>query len=202
MSDAVMYNILAYKITGIPKYAADAAWFIDTWFINPDTFMNPNLDFAQIQRGANGSGNGTHTGVLDLHHITKLVSAVLILRATGADAWTPTLDNGLKAWCTQYVQWLVTSPIALEEKSATNNHGSFYYAQTASIMVLLGDYSGARDLLGQFYGGIYLNQIVASGDQPLESARTRPYHYRAYNAAAIIVRPSFPSSDQITHPHA
>jgi len=93
----------------------------------------------------------------------------------------------LKAWCTQYVQWLTTSPIALEEKAATNNHGSFYYAQTASIMVLLGDYSGARDLLGQYYGGIYLNQIVASGDQPLESARTRPYHYRAYNAAAIIV---------------
>jgi hypothetical protein len=30
-------------------------------------------------------------------------------------------------------------------------------------------------------------QINADGDQPLESARTRPYHYLAYTLAAMIV---------------
>jgi hypothetical protein len=43
--------------------------------------------------------------------------------------------------------------------------------------------------LNNYFQGIYQNQIVANGDQPLESVRTRPFHYRAYNAAAIIVRP-------------
>lgn len=71
MSHAVFYNTLAYKITGNASYADTAAWFIDTWFINNDTYMNPNIEYAQVIRGANGSHNGTHFGVLDLHDMTK-----------------------------------------------------------------------------------------------------------------------------------
>jgi len=32
-----------------------------------------------------------------------------------------------------------------------------------------------------------MNQIDANGEQPLEAVRTRPYHYRSYNLAAMIV---------------
>ncbi|KIO27783.1 hypothetical protein M407DRAFT_72627 [Tulasnella calospora MUT 4182] len=186
MSDAVFYNTLAYKITGDESYAQKTAWFIDTWFTNNATFMNPNLNWAQVMRGANGSHGGQHTGVLDLHGMTKVVSAILVLRALASPSWTPQLDAAMNDWSTQYVNWLLTNDIALGEKAATNNHGSFYFSQTASIQVLIGDYAGARTTLQEYFEGIYLNQITADGDQPLESARTRPYHYRAYNAAAII----------------
>ncbi|KAG8986465.1 hypothetical protein FRB90_003989, partial [Tulasnella sp. 427] len=186
MSDAVFYNTLAYKITGDESYAKQSAWFIDTWFTNNQTNMNPNLNWAQVQRGANGSHGGTHTGVLDLHGMTKVVSAILVLRALASPSWTNTLDTAMNDWCTQYVNWLLTNDIALEEKAATNNHGSFYYSQTSAIQVLIGDYTAAKATLQEYFDGIYQNQITANGDQPLESARTRPYHYRAYNAAAII----------------
>jgi hypothetical protein len=56
MSDAVWYNSIAYKITGDEIYAQRTAWYIDTWFTNNETYMTPNLEFAQVIRGANGSG--------------------------------------------------------------------------------------------------------------------------------------------------
>ena len=63
MSDAVLYNTLAWVINGSDVYMNNAVKYIDTWFINPDTFMYPNLDFAQGRRGSGGN-NGSSTGVL------------------------------------------------------------------------------------------------------------------------------------------
>jgi len=44
-------------------YMNNAVHYIDTWFINPNTFMYPHLDFAQGRRGVGGN-NGSYTGVL------------------------------------------------------------------------------------------------------------------------------------------
>ncbi|KAG9030913.1 hypothetical protein FRB95_003423 [Tulasnella sp. JGI-2019a] len=186
MSDAVFYNTLAYRITGDVSYANTVVWFIDIWFLNNATYMNPNLDYAQVVRGVNGSHGGTHYGVLDLHGMTKVASAVLVLRASQAAAWTSSLDQAFSAWCTEYVNWLTTSTLGLGELASTNNHGTFAFNQVAAIQAMLGNSSAAKATLNQYFNGIYQNQIIANGDQPLESARTRPYHYRAYNAAAVI----------------
>ena len=63
MSDAVFYNTLAWVLTGSSNYSANAANYLDTWFINPDTAMTPNLQYSQMERGPNGQ-IGTHTGLL------------------------------------------------------------------------------------------------------------------------------------------
>lgn len=63
MSDAVLYNTLAWVLTGSSNYSANAAHYVDTWFINPDTAQTPNLQYAQMERGPDGQV-GTHTGAL------------------------------------------------------------------------------------------------------------------------------------------
>lgn len=45
-SIAVFYNVIAWRITGQDEYADVAAGFIDTWFLNNATAMNPNLEFV------------------------------------------------------------------------------------------------------------------------------------------------------------
>lgn len=186
LSSSVFYNVLAYRITGDDTYAGKASHLIDTWFVNNDTFMNPNLEYSQVIRGANGTKTGAHTGVLDLHCITKIVSGILVMRAMGAQAWTATLDSAMVEWTKKYLVWLTTNPIAMEEKAAKNNHGSFYYSQTASLQILVGDYTAATATLNEFYQGIYQAQITKTGEQPFEAERTRGYHYRSYNAGAVI----------------
>ena len=63
MSDAVFYNALAWVLTGNAKYSANAAHYIDTWFVNPSTAQTPNLQYAQMERGPKGQ-IGAHTGLL------------------------------------------------------------------------------------------------------------------------------------------
>ena len=63
MSDAVLYNTLAWVVNGSDVYMKNAVHYIDTWFINPATYMYPNLVFAQGRRGVGGN-NGSRTGVL------------------------------------------------------------------------------------------------------------------------------------------
>ena len=186
MSDSVFYNALAWSFNKESVYANNIANAINTWFINPETNMTPHLNYAQLLRGP-GEQKGSHTGVLDLKCMSKLVSGVLLLRQGQAPEWTATLDDGLNAWVKEYITWLTTNSLALEEKAATNNHGSFYFNQLAALQVLVGDNTGAKATIEEFYNGIYQDQIAANGDQPLETDRTRPYHYRAYNLAALVV---------------
>lgn len=73
------------------------------------------------------------------------------------------------------------------------------------LKVFVNDMTGAQEVLKTYFTKQYLGQISANGEQvkkeitlisnqadltrpfqPLESARTRPYHYRAYNLAAMI----------------
>lgn len=51
---------------------------------------------------------------------------------------------------------------------------------------MVGDITGAKNTTTTYFGEQYMDQINANGEQPLEAARTRPYHYRCYNLAAMI----------------
>src|SRR5581483_8403361 len=53
MCDAVFTLGTAAYLLDDPRYAQRAARDIQTWFINPKTRMNPNLEFAQVVRNVN-----------------------------------------------------------------------------------------------------------------------------------------------------
>lgn len=55
----------------------------------------------------------------DLKCMTKIVNGILILRKTNSSAWPSDMDNGMNNWVTQYITWLETAKIALEEQSST-----------------------------------------------------------------------------------
>ena len=117
MSDAVLYNSLAWTINGSSLYASNVASWINTWFLAPATYMNPNLNYAQVVRGP-GADTGTHTGVLDLKSMTKVADAVLILRGGNAPEWTEAIDSGLVNWTTSYIGWLTSNELALQEAAS------------------------------------------------------------------------------------
>jgi len=185
MSDAIFYSAMAWAFNGSSIFSSNVANYINVWFLDPATSMTPNLNYGQVQRGP-GKQNGTHTGVLDLKCMTKIVSGILILRNGKAPEWTSDLDSQFVTWVLEYITWLQTADIAIQERNSTNNHGTFYFNQLAALQIYVGDQDGANSSIAAYFTGIYLGQIAANGDQPLESARTRPYHYRAYNLAAMI----------------
>ena len=70
--------------------------------------------------------------------------------------------------------------------ACNSNHGTFYFNQLCALYAFVGDNSSAISELEWFYNNTFPAQINANGDQPLESSRTRPFHYRAYNLAALV----------------
>ncbi len=64
----------------------------------------------------------------DLKCITKVASAILILRQGNATDWTPDLDNQMVSWVQEYIQWLETSTLAIEEGDATKCVVHGYYS--------------------------------------------------------------------------
>jgi len=67
-----------------------------------------------------------------------------------------------------------------------SNHGSYYYSQLAALQILVNDTAGANATIQKYFSTLYKKQISADGEQPFEAVRTRPYHYRSFNIAAMI----------------
>ncbi|KAJ7116999.1 alginate lyase-domain-containing protein [Mycena epipterygia] len=187
LSDAVLYNSIAAVLQNKSSsvYSQAVVKFIDTWFLDADTSMNPNLNYGQMQGGPGGQV-GEYEGVLDLRGFAKIASGILILRKSGNSDWTSDIDTQMVAWCNKYIQWLQTNAIGQGAAKATNNHGTIYVSQMAGLKLIFNDISGAINLTQGYFSGIYQNQVAANGDQPLEASRTRPYHYRNFNLAGMI----------------
>lgn len=54
----------------------------------------------------------------DLKAMAKVTTAVLILRKGKSTLWTSDLDNQLISWTNEYITWLETAKIAVEESIA------------------------------------------------------------------------------------
>jgi len=179
MTDAVEALALAYWLTGSEKYAARASFLVRTWFIAPATRMNPNLRFAQAILGVT---EGRGIGILDLRAFSRLVDALRILELS--TSWPGADRAEFSRWCSDYLAWLRESANGKEERSQSNNHGTLYDMQLASIAIFLGDSALARGLLKSAEARVD-SQIAGDGSQPLELARTRPIHYSLFNLDAF-----------------
>ncbi|KAJ6125434.1 hypothetical protein N7471_012751 [Penicillium samsonianum] len=171
---------LAWYYTGNPKYSNHAAEIIHTWFLDPKTAMNPNLDHAQIIPCAN---TGRSIGIIDFSQdYTEVIDAVAILNA-GAPGWTEAYAAAFQEWNKKFLLWLAYSPFGVQESSATNNHGTFANMQITALALFTGNHSLALNkakLAKEFIN----NQITPNGSQPQELVRTRSFHYSNFDLTA------------------
>jgi len=171
---------LAWYFSGEQKYADKAASLLRTWFINPETRMNPNLNYAQ---GVPGISPGRNAGVLDGRYFsTRIVDSLVLLR--GNPAWTDNDEQQMRAWMQDYLQWLQGSKIAKKEGRTENNHGNWYVTQVSGIAWYLGDKALTGDMAKLMKSKLDV-QLKPDGTQPAELARTRSFHYSYFNLQAI-----------------
>ncbi|CCM00920.1 uncharacterized protein FIBRA_02966 [Fibroporia radiculosa] len=187
MSQSVLYNSLAYAMQKTAAYSQNAAKFVDAFFLSSTTGVHPNMNFGQMVRGPGKDHQvGTFTGVLDLRGLVKVVNGIQLLKAAGSPDWTKTRDQTMTSWMNQYITWLQTSDIGQQTASKANNHFSFYVNQLAAAKLYVGDTKGAISAIQGYFSNQYLDQVAASGEQPFEAVRTRPFHYRCFNLEAMI----------------
>lgn len=178
MADRVVTLSLAWYFTDDEKYAAKAAEFLRAWFLDEDTRMNPNLEYAQMVPGVNG-GKGRSYGVLDAYSFVEMLDAVALLEQS--DSFTAQDSQRLKAWFSDLLDWMLASTQGVEESRHANNHGTAYDAQAIAFALYTGRKDLALKLIGEFPQKRTFRQIEPDGSQPLELSRTLAFHYSWYN---------------------
>lgn len=149
-----------------------AVSLLQTWSLNAETRMNPNMRFAEGIPGKTvGRGIGINAGRVFL----RVIDSALLLRDAGflreAD------DKALRRWFGEYLDWLLTSPEGRSIADESNNIGLIYDAQIASAALFSGREDVARRVLADDRIRLVRDQIEPDGKQPAELERNRAWHY-------------------------
>jgi hypothetical protein len=162
------------------KYAEHAAGHLRAWFLNKDTLMNPNLQYAQA---IHGRVTGRGTGIIDTMQLVDVFRGAAAIQPSGA--LTSTEEQGLRDWVDEYLKWLTTHKYGLAERDATNNHATCWVMQVAVFATYTGDVELQRYCKQRFKTVLLPNQLAANGSFPQELKRTKPYGYSLFNLEAM-----------------
>ena len=172
---------LGYAVSGREDFAQRACEILDAWFIQPETRMNPNLEYAQL---VPGKRTGGPSGIIDTVILIGAVDNLHMLE--GSAAYTPERQKEVRQWFHAYADWLRTSKHGQQESAAHNNHGVWYDAQLAVFYHFAGEDERARRILRVVKEKRMEPQMAADGSLPLELARTRPMQYSIYTLRAYL----------------
>jgi len=171
----------AFFFSDDQRYAEKAIQLMQTWFVDPDTRMNPNLNFGQ---GVPGSVTGRPFGIIEFGGIKGVLTTLEILKYK--QALSADLENSIRNWLKEYANWLENSPIGMAERATKNNHGTHYDVQLTEILLYLGEEEKARQILESVKLKRIASQIEPDGSQPEELARTKSFSYSSMNLGGFI----------------
>jgi hypothetical protein len=172
--------VAAWTATHDGRYARHAEEHLRAWFVTPATRMNPNLRYSQA---IHGISTGRSIGIIDTIHLVEVARA--IERLDGAPGWTTGDARAVRQWFAEYLTWLTTDPFGIQERDATNNHGTCWVMQAASFAHLTGNSQVLDQCRERFKTVLVPGHLAADGSFPRELARTKPYGYSLFNLEAM-----------------
>ena len=176
MSIQVASLTAAYKITRDKKYADHAVNHLKAWFINPETKMNPNMNYAQAIKGV---CPGRGVGLIDAIHLVEPARSISVLyELNGLDEKT---FKPLQKWFAEFLEWMTTHEYGIDERERKNNHGTCWVMQAAEYARLT-ENETMMDYCRDRYKTVLLPiQMADDGSFPMELERTKPYGYSLFN---------------------
>jgi len=183
LTNSIVRLSLAYYLTSEEKYATKAVENLRIWFIHPDTRMNPNVNYGQTIVGHFG-GKGRGAGMIETYKFVEMLDGVELLKKSAA--FTKNDQQLLIHWFSEYLNWMMTSPIGIQESNTKNNHGTAFEVQATRIALFVGKTDIARHYIDNFASRRIFTQIEPDGKQPLELVRTKALGYSTFNLTHLL----------------
>ena len=194
LSEIVGTLVSAWIATGEDRYADRANDHLQAWFVDEETRMNPSLLYGQAIKG---KVTGRSIGIIDTIHLAEVARGAKILGEAGA---LPAEDFlAVKAWFSDYLDWLTTHPYGTREQHHPNNHGVCWSMQAGAFADLVGR-TDVLDWIRNQFKTVYLQEMMAEdGEFPKELARTKPYGYSLFvlDAMAMVAQIASTSDDDL-----
>lgn len=170
----------AYQLTHDQKYSKQALVHLKAWFINPETLMNPNLQYAQAIKGV---ATGRGIGIIDTIQLMEVVQGIEAME----DANTISKNDlrVIQNWFSAYLTWLTTHQYGKDEMNAKNNHGTCWVMQAACFARFTHNQELLTFCRNRYKEVLLPGQMAADGSFPLELKRTKPYGYSIFNLDAM-----------------
>jgi hypothetical protein len=177
-----VYNLsLAYYFSGNEEYAKHAGKLIKVWFLDSATAMNPNLKFGQAIKGVT---DGRAEGLIEVRHFIFLLDGVELLK--NSENFKEGKQKKLRKWMKEFLTWMETSKIGIDEREAKNNHGVWYDATALALANFTVDKELADSIVKRATDRLD-EQMDDKGYFPLELERTTSLHYTAFILDAFTI---------------
>ncbi len=171
---------LAYAFTGRESYAEHAARCLKVWFIDPETRMNPQMEYAQFVPGLN---TGRGIGIIEAGGIVEAADASALL--AGSKAWSGDDDAALLGWADKFHDWLLTSRNGKAEAAEKQNHGTMFDVRVSRLALMLGKIDEVKTITETAREKRIAMQIEPDGRQPMELRRTKSFNYSRLNLRGL-----------------
>ena len=166
----------AYYLSDNMSYANRALKLINTWFLNADTKMNPNLNYGQSIPGKN---DGRCFGIIEFGGLVEVLKCLEVLE--DRNQLDDETKKGMESWLSEYADWLQNSELGKEEATRENNHGTHYDIQLLNILLFLNRADEVKKHLSTITKSRIFSQIEPDGSQPRELKRTKSFSYSTMN---------------------
>lgn len=171
--------VAAGNLSGDTRFSERAGTLLKTWFLEPETYMRPHLNYAQRTPGNEEGG-----GIIDFHPLCQLIEAVASLPENRE--WTAGNAEAFRSWLKDYLLWILSTPFVQREASWNNNHGNWHDAQVTAICAFLNLEGLACKVIRENTLPRMKNQITFLGEQPFEFVRTLSLSYSCFNLLSLM----------------
>lgn len=180
MCDAVLSLGVGAAVLNRSECVEHAGEVLSVWFVNPETRMNPNLEFGQAIRGITP---GRSTGIIDTVALIHAAQGIVLLEQAGG--LQPGLARNVRRWFSDYLSWLTTSEKGREESTSGNNHATWWTAQVAGYACFTGNAKALAAAWKHYREYLVPTEFRPDGSCPREEERTQSLSYSSMNLDAF-----------------
>lgn len=177
------YLCVAFYLTEKETYYNAFIRQLKAWFLDEETAMYPNFEYAQVIPGEN-MNKGRSTGLIEAYAFNSIIEGIRLVNIRRS------LDDrtlqGVKQWFSLFAKWMSKSDFGKKQSKAPTNLSVAYDVTLLNIYLFCSKTGNARVIANKFYRNRILTQITEEGLQPAELSRTKAYLYSVFNLTHIV----------------